>query len=168
MTLKEINKTRYRKHLNYVIVAFIASLTILALLFGYLFISIFSTPEGDNFQYNLAGVISALLICGGILHKLKDSAFFTEIYYVWQLKQQQNLIYRKMKKIKQAANDNDLQAINILYFYYQSLKQVYTLDDNTLTLDKVNLAINTLEATANNLSLDLTLFNYKRELLSHY
>jgi hypothetical protein len=161
MQLIDIDKARYRKHLNIVIVGFIASLLVLSLLFGSLFISLFSTvvdsavmqvtadsvanaatdevttePE-TNFRYNLLGVILALLANAAILHSIKNSAFFKEIYYVWQIKQLQNLIYRKLKKVKAAGKAGDETALTILSFYYQCQIQVYNLDDNTITLSSI-------------------------------
>lgn len=161
MELKDIDKPRYRKHLNRVIVGFIASLTILALLFGYVLIAVFSSPGEDNFKLNLAGALMGLVICGGVLSKLKSSAYFYEIYYVWQLKQLQNQIYRKLKKIKLATETNNMKAVGILYFYYTSLRQVYLLDDNTLTMSKVNGDLQVLQgkAEAEGVDLDSLIFD---------
>lgn len=164
MQLIDINKTRYRKHLNIVIVSFIASLLVLSLAFGSILISLFSTVEfskvdqvvnvagelveGEketNFKYNLLGVILALLANAAVLHSVKNSEFFKEIYYVWQIKQIQNLIFRKLKKIKAAAKTGEKEALSILSFYYQSQYQVYTLDDNTLTLATVEKEILAIE-----------------------
>lgn len=152
MKLESIDKNTYRQRLNRIIIGFIVTLTILSVAYGAALITIFteilSQPEMNegmtnatsNFKYNLAGVILALLSCAALLNFLKTTTFFKEIYYVWQLKQIHNLIYRKLKKIKAAAFDkNDEKAMVILYFYYTSLLQVYVLDDNTLTLSSVKL-----------------------------
>ena len=154
MQLIDIDKVRYRKHLNIVIVSFISSLLVLSLLFGTILISLFSSvgdvnefvkvandavqaePE-SNFRFNLLGVILALLTNAAILYRVKHSEFFTEIYYVWQVKQLQNLVYRKLKKIKLAAKNGEETALIILSFYYQSQLQVYQLDDNTITLSTI-------------------------------
>lgn len=162
MQLIDIDKAKYRKHLNIVIIGFISALLALSLLFGAVFISLFSTvaenalaavdavangidpgeiePE-SNFKYNLAGVILALLLNAAILHSIKGKEYFKEIYYVWQLKQIQNLIYRKLKSIKSSAESGNEKALVILHFYYQSQMQVYKLDDNTLTLNTVETAL---------------------------
>ncbi len=154
MQLIDIDKVRYRKHLNIVIVAFISSLLVLSLLFGTVLISLFANvgdvneflptvndavqAEPDsNFRFNLLGVMLALFANGAILYKVKNSAFFTEIYYVWQVKQIQNLVYRKLKKIKLAAKNGEETAMIILSFYYQSQLQIYKLDDNTITLSTI-------------------------------
>lgn len=163
MKLIKINKVRYRKHLNIIIVGFIATLLILALIFGQLLIQAFSQEGVSNFKYNLLGVILSLLACAAILHSLKKSEFFNEIYYVWQIKQIQNLIYRKLKKIKNSAKDCDENALLVLVFYYKSLQQIYELDDNTLTISAVNKEVNDLQEiiTHNNLIIDVDLFDKK-------
>ncbi|OKY24940.1 DUF3087 family protein [Thalassotalea sp. PP2-459] len=150
MQLQNIDKTLYRQRLNRIIISFILSLTLLSLLFGSLFISVFSdnsinfemannTDAPSNFSYNLAGVICALVVCAALLHRLRKTAYFHQVYYVWQLKQLHNKIYRKLNIINNMAMENgDHQALIILNFYYQSLKQVYQLDDNTLTMSSVN------------------------------
>ena len=168
MQLKEIDKPRYRKHLNRVIIAFVASLTCMALIFGYLFIAMFSEPGADNFKLNLAGALVALVICGAALNKLKGSAYFYEIYYVWQLKQLQNQIYRKLKKIKKATAADNMQAVGILHFYYTSLRQVYLLDDNTLTMSKVNADLATLQGKAKVEGVDLEQLIFDKQDLKNF
>lgn len=168
MQLINIDKTRYRKHLNIVITGFIITLLVLALVFGQLLIASFSQEGVSNFRYNLLGVILSLLACAAILHQLKNTPFFTEIYYVWQIKQIQNLIYRKLKKIKAAVKNDDYDALVILIFYYQSLQQVYQLDDNTLTITKVNDELSKLQETIANKNLTINAEQFDKKLLSSY
>ena len=168
MQLINIDKTRYRKHLNIVIAGFIGTLLVLALTFGQLLIVSFAQEGVSNFRYNLLGVVLSLLGCAAILHTLKNSNFFQEVYYVWQLKQLQNSIYRKLKKIKAAAKEDDANALIILSFYYQSLYLVYQLDDNTLTINKVNDEINKLQETIANKYLTISADQFDKKLLSYY
>ena len=149
MELKNIDKTLYRKRLNVVIVSFILGFGISSVLFGTLLISLFAATdvhlvadsvagEGkSNFKLNLIGVVLGLILSTLVLHRLRNHPYFDEIYYVWQIKQIQNLIYRKLSKIKQSANDGDVNAMIVLNFYFESLKQIYKLDDNTITLSTV-------------------------------
>ena len=148
MKIIAIDKEIYRQRLNRVIIGFIIILTVLSIIFGTALIAIFSEPINEalanqgtsNFKYNFSGVVIALLFCAATLHYLKTTPFFNEIYYVWQMKQTHNLIYRKLKKIKKAAfQDHNINAMIILNFYYSSLHQVYVLDDNTLTLSSLKL-----------------------------
>ena len=168
MQLININKARYRKHLNIVIAGFIVTLLILALVFGQLLIASFGQENISNFRYNLLGVVLALLACAAILHSLKNSVFFKEIFYVWQLKQVQNLIYRKLKKIKVGVNNNESNAMIILLFYYQSLQQVYQLDDNTLTIANVDKQLNDLQETITNKCLKINAEQFNKKLLDFY
>jgi hypothetical protein len=168
MQLMNINKAIYRKHLNIVIVGFISTLLILALIFGQLMIMSFAEEGVNNFKYNLLGVILSLLACMAILHSIKTSAFFKEIYYVWQVKQIQNLIFRKLKKIKLAAKDLDQDALMILTFYYQSQQQVYELDDNTLTITTVNKDLNDLQEKIAEYNLTIDIEQFDKKMISAY
>jgi hypothetical protein len=168
MQLMKIDKARYRKHLNIVIVGFIATLLILALAFGQLLIMGFGEEGVNNFRFNLLGVVLSLLACMAALHTLKASDFFKEIHYVWQIKQIQNLIYRKLKKVKKSAENLDQNALIILSFYYQSQQQVYQLDDNTLTISKVNKEIGDLEAIIADNNLSITAEQFDKKLITSF
>jgi hypothetical protein len=191
MILKDIEKTVYRKRLNIVIVSFIASLLVLSLAYGQGLIALFAdsinmslpsesatvvadelatevaTPD-SNFKLNFFGVLMALLTCVFALHRLKTSVFFTEVYYVWQVKQQQNYIFRKLKKIKAAVKNDDVDALIILNFYYASLKQIYLLDDNTLTMSKLNKDITELDAQIQSKQLTISTEQYQQTMLAAY
>jgi len=185
MQLIEIDKVRYRKNLNIVIVGFVSSLLVLSLLFGTLFISLFSTvadvsdavqatsdvvqgEQDSNFRYNLLGVLLALLANAAILHSVKNSAFFTEIYYVWQIKQLQNLVYRKLNRIKIAAKQGEEKALIILSFYYQSQLQVYQLDDNTITLDTIEKHLQEVNDNISKHGLSISAEQFEKILITSY
>jgi len=185
MQLIDIDKVRYRKNLNIVIVGFVSSLLVLSLLFGTLFISLFSNvadvngvvqvatdavqgEQDSNFRYNLLGVVLALLANAAILHSVKNSAFFTEIYYVWQIKQLQNLVYRKLKRIKIAAKQGEEKALIILSFYYQSQLQVYQLDDNTITLDTIEKHLQEVNDKISEHGLTVRADQFEKSLITSY
>ena len=173
MKLKEINKARYRKHLNIVIAILIVSLMALALLFGQAFIALFADAGGDNFKFNLAGVVVAGLICLKGLHGFKDHDFMVEVYYVWQLKQSLNKIFRKLKKIEEARDSNEdskrnVMALTILTYYYAASEQLFKLDDNTITLDSLSLASQTLQEKILAANLEINVADYEQSLLSDF
>lgn len=187
MTLKDIDKKTYRSKLNQVIIGFIITLAVLAVSFGAILIALFTDPlaldnitvesistaieqggQTSNFRYNLLGVILALLACAAILQQLKDKPFFNEIYYVWQLKQIQNTIYRRLKKIKLRSIDGDEQALLVLKFYYASLKQLYTLDDNTITMSSLEKDILKLEQLIAEHNKEINIEDFTTALLSSY
>jgi hypothetical protein len=171
MQLMHIDKRTYRKNTNIVISSFVASLAILSLVFGTLLIHFLgataATPGGStgNFHLNVIGVIMAIVLCSGVLHSQKQKPYMREVYYVWRLKQLNNQIYRKLAKIKLAADNNDRNAFIILSFYFASLKQVYSLDDNTLTISTVEKDIAQLNARIAELDISVSPEQFEPELL---
>ena len=114
-----------------------AALLVLTLLFSTLFIKLFSTPDANHFWLNLAGVVAAAVCVVWMLNRLRSHPFFNEVAYVWDLKQMLNRIYRKQKKIEAAADKGDKNALIIMSFQLRGSKQLYQLDDNTITLDNL-------------------------------
>ncbi|MEY8247851.1 MAG: DUF3087 family protein [Bermanella sp.] len=168
MKLQDIDKKRYRKHLNMVIVALIISLMTLALSFGQLFIALLSSADGDNFIFNLSGVALAGAICLGVLHRLRHHEFMREVFYVWQLKQSLNKIYRKLRKIEAARDDGNVDAFIILNFYYAASSQLFKLDDNTITMDSLQAEINKLAALLESNDVKVSLDDYNSALLAAF
>ena len=162
MQLKEIDKLTYRKHANIVIGSFIAGLVVFSLAISYTLIAFYGqtavegTESTGNFRFNLAGVIAAVLICSAVLYQIRNKPFLTEVYYVWRLKQLTNQIYRKLKRVKAEAENNEPEALACLKFYYAALRQVYLLDDNTLTLSSLDKDIEQLDLKLSLLELELT------------
>lgn len=173
MKLQQIDKTLYRSNMNRFMVALVLGLIVLSLSFGAGLIALFGVeavpgePTG-NFHWNLLGVILAVLLCSAIVYQLKTQPFLKEIYYVWQLKQLQNRIYRKLNKIKAAATSNDINALITLLFYFTSLRQVYLLDDNTLTLSAVDKELSQVQEQCEALGLTLSAEQFEVELLAGF
>jgi len=173
MRLIDINKIRYRKHLNRIIISFIAVFMFLAIVFGQGLITIFSesvtnVEQHSHFRYNLAGVILALLVCVAILSQLREHKFFREVFYVWRLKQVLNLIYRKLGVIKAKAEQNEISALIILNYYYQASHQLYLLDDNTITLSSLNKEFEKVKDKILNLGLNISTDDFEKSMLSSY
>ena len=155
-------------------VAFIGCLAVLALLFGSILIAFFGsegiTESGStgNFHLNVLGVILAVIVSSIIMNKVKAHAYFNEIMYVWQLKQIHNRIYRKLAKIKEKAARNDHDSLLILAFYYTTQQQVFTLDNNTLTITAVQKSLNEVYEQATEMNLTLELDDFTVDLLDRY
>lgn len=168
MQLEKINKERYRKHLNRVIVVCIIALTCLSLAISQSAIYLFTDREGSHFWLNVTGVAIALATIAGVLNKYKLHPFMTEVYYVWRLKQQINYIHRKSIKLNKAIAEDDSQAMLIMAFYYKACRQLYELDDNTITLSSLTAKSNELERQIENLQLTINIEDYQQSLLQDY
>ncbi|BAJ03618.1 DUF3087 domain-containing protein [Shewanella violacea] len=174
MKLQEIDKVVYRRRLNVVTIALVAGLLLLSLAFGSGLIALFgevndvSGEATGNFHLNLFGVVMAAILSVVVLMQVKDKPYMTEVYYVWRLKAVHNRIYRRLKKIKAAAATHDIDALAILSFYYQGQKLVYQLDNNTLTLSKLEKDISDLQAVINEHHLTVSAEDFNVELLSKF
>ena len=168
MTLKEIDKKRYHRHLRAVFAGIVLALVIISITTSTVAIYLFSSPDVSHFLYNLAGVIFAAIVVFIILNKLRQHPYMYEVVYVWDLKQQLNRINRKVRKIEAAVKNNDKNALIIMNFMYQGSKQLYELDDNTITMDSLINKIIFLEQRIENSGLDLSERVYDQAMLDQF
>ena len=168
MQLREIDKTRYRKRLRLVFAGMAAALIIIAISTSALLISLFSTPEASHFMYNLAGVVIAAFFVGFVLTKLRQHSFMFEVVYVWDLKQQLNRISRKQRKIEAAADEGDHDAMIIMNYLYRGSKQLYLLDDNTITMEDLAVNIQVLGSRMEAAGLSLSTDSYDPSMLERF
>jgi len=168
MQLIEIDKTKYRKRLRIVFAAIAAALAIIALGSSTLIIHFFSTPDVDHFWHNLAGVALAAIVVAFTLNKLRNHPFMLEVAYVWDLKQQLNRIHRKQKKIEARIEENNHDAMIIMNYMYKGSKQLYELDDNTITMGTLNSKIRTLDKRMEDSGIDTSTDSYEPGMLDHY
>jgi hypothetical protein len=145
MQLKEIDKKRYSNHFKVVLAGVIALLIFVSLSTSALLIYFFSTTDNSNFKLNLAGVIIAAAVAGYTLVKIRNHPYMYEVTYVWDLKQQLNKIYRKQRKIEPAADTGEHDAMIIMNYLHRGSKQLYLLDDNTITLEDLAIKIQVLD-----------------------
>ncbi|MFW1207152.1 DUF3087 domain-containing protein [Vibrio parahaemolyticus] len=174
MEIQKINKEIYRKKVNLVIGGFVVLLAVSSLAFSTLLISLFGNtniqPEQStgNFHWNLIGVLLSLATSLSLLNQFKTRPYMKEVHYVWKLKQLHNKIYRKLKSIKAAASSDDLQALTILKFYYTTQKQVFELDNNTLTMSSVNKELEAIDQIEVDKSLHLDIASFEEGWIDTY
>lgn len=168
MKIQEINKARYRNHLNKVIVGCIVALVIGSLGIAQALIAIFPSEQSSHFHWNFLGVVVTCLIIGSVLKKYKHHDFMTEVTYVWELKKQLNYITRKMRKLKAAVEEGDVVAMQIINYSYAGSRQLWQLDDNTITMEELSIWQAELDAKAREVNVTLDTDKYEAKLLSKY
>ena len=168
MKLEDIDKSRYRKHLNVVMFSMAVALIVVAQINSALFIYLFSTPEASHFYHIMAAVAVAAIMVVFVVNKYRYHPYMYEVVYVWDLKQQLNKIQRKQLKLKAAVDSNDKNAMIIMNFMYRGSKQLYELDDNTITIDDLELLITALEQRMKNMELSLSTDLYEPGMLDQY
>ena len=168
MHLEDIDKSRYRQRFRIVFVAIVVVLTIVSLGTSTLLIALLGTPGEPHFLLNLAGVGIGAAVVVLTLIKLRQHPYLREVAYVWDLKQQLNQIYRKQRKIEPLVEKNDPDAITIMNFFYRGSQQLYELDDNTITIDRIVLEIRALERRIEDLGITVTTDSYRKAMLDRF
>jgi hypothetical protein len=167
MKLQVIDKALYRKRLNIALVTCVAVLLTTSLSVSNILISLFGSGiEGDNFWWNVLGVVAGAAVIIGLFKVVATKPFMAEINYVRSLKKEMNRIYRSSKKLQIALEANDKDAMIISYFNLQASKQVYELDNNTLTMDELNEKIRLLDEKLKELSVSISISDYRPDLLN--
>ena len=174
MKLQKINKEEYRKKMNLLLVSLVGSLALFAIVFGSILIELFGsvgsvTGEATgNFHLNVLGVILSVALNAFIASRVKGHDYFKEALYVWNLKQIHNQIYRKLKRIQPKAEQGDRDALTILYFYYTTQKQVYDLDNNTLTIKTVQQSLDNIVELSDKWSIELDIEVFSKDLIAKF
>lgn len=168
MQLQEIDKARYSKHFKMVFVAVAVVLLVIALAVSTLLIYFLTDGDGSHFWLNLAGVAVAALVAGSLLRHYRQHPFMFEVMYVWDLKQVLNKIYRKQKQIKAAMAEGNTDAMQIMNFSYKGSRQLYLLDNNTLTMDELNKSVAELDALAESFSVSLDTARFSPAMLDAF
>ncbi|MCW4446605.1 DUF3087 domain-containing protein [Vibrio splendidus] len=174
MKLQKINKEEYRKKMNLLLVSLVGSLALFAIVFGSILIELFGsvgsvTGEATgNFHLNVLGVILSVALNAFIASRVKGHDYFKEALYVWNLKQTHNQIYRKLKRIQPKAEQGDREALTILYFYYTTQKQVYDLDNNTLTIKTVQKSLDNIVELSEKWSIELDIKAFSKDLVAKF
>lgn len=168
MKLIEINKTRYRRHLNIVIAGCIGGLAIGSLAISQTLIALFPDESGKHFNWNLLGVVIASVTIAWLLHKYRTHNFMTEVVYVWELKQSLNKINRKMSKLKVASNEGNADALLAIHYSYAGSRLLWKLDDNTIVIDELTIQQTELNSTATKFNLTLNADDYDDRILKQF
>ncbi|MFC5077839.1 hypothetical protein VTH8203_02402 [Vibrio thalassae] len=168
MKLQAIDKQLYRSRLNIVMVACIATLAISSLAISQALIYLFPSPSGSNFHWNLLGVIVGAIGLVLVLLKLKTHPKMREVVYVWELKQTLNLIYRKNRKLLAAAEKGNADAMLALQFSYEGSRQLWQLDDNTITMSSLNTAQANLNQWAQKYGVTIDINDYDSAILKQF
>ncbi|HCV04329.1 DUF3087 domain-containing protein [Pseudoalteromonas sp. MEBiC 03607] len=168
MKLIQIDKARYRKHLNQVIIACVIALAVGSLAISQTLIALFPDPSGSHFHWNLLGVVVCSLLVGFVLNKYRNHDYMTEIVYVWELKKALNKITRKMPKLKAAGREGNADALLAIHYSYAGSRLLWQLDDNTITMDELAIKQAELDSVAEKYNLSLDAERYDESILKQF
>ena len=127
----------------------------LAMLLSSSAVLLFGTPGGDNFRWNLGGVIAALVLTVALVRVLLwPQPFMAAAVYGWSLKRSLMRITNLMHHVKAGVAARDPVAMQLLRFYHLGLTQMHQLEGNTSSLSEVVAEINKHKERMEELGMD--------------
>lgn len=110
---------------------------LLAMTFSTAAVLLFGTPGADNFRFNLAGVIAALLINIALVrYQFWTQPWMAAAVYGWQLKRSLMRITNVMHRVNAGVLAGEPAAMQLLRFYHLGLTQMHQLDGNSSALNQ--------------------------------
>ena len=110
----------------------------LAMLCATLSTQLFGTPGGDNFKWNLLGVLAGLgLTIALVRQRLWSRPFMAPAVYGWRLKRSQMRVTNVKHHVKAGVAQGDDSAMKLLRFYHLGVTQMHQLDGNSSELSQM-------------------------------
>ena len=136
----ELYRQQTRRSTLVIAVLFLA----LAMLCSTLSTQLLGTPGGDNFKWNLLGVLAGLALTVAIVRQfLWSQPFMAAAAYGWGLKRSLMRVTNVMHHVKAGVAAGDDSAYKLLRFYHLGLQQMYQLDGNSSELSQLVREIDT-------------------------
>lgn len=89
-------------------------------------------PGGNNFKWNLTGVVLGLLLTSALVTGLfRKQPWMSASVYGWRLKRNLMSITNRMHQLKAAVEQQDEKAMYLLRFYHLALYHMHQLDGNS-------------------------------------
>lgn len=146
-----VYRSETRRSTLIVTVIFIA----LAMLLSGLAVMLFGEPGGDNFRFNLGGVIAAVLVMAALVRlRFWSQPWMAASAYGWQLKRNLMRITNIMQHVTAGVQAGDPTAMKLLRFYHLGLTQMHQLDANSSALSQMVREIDEHRERMESLGLD--------------
>ncbi|UVE18895.1 DUF3087 domain-containing protein [Pseudomonas sp. LS44] len=107
-------------------------------------VKLFGTSDGDNFRWNLLGVLVGLALTVAVVRiSLWRQPWMAPAVYGWQLKRSLMRVTNVMHQVKAGVATGDTAAMKLLRFYHLGLTQMHQLDGNSSELSQLVREIDT-------------------------
>ena len=116
----------------------IAIFLVLAMLCATASTQLFGGPPGDNFKWNLLGVLSGLALTVAVVRQqLWHRPFMAAAAYGWALKRSLMRVTNVMHHVRAGVAAGDETAMKLLRFYHLGVAQMHQLDGNSADLSQM-------------------------------
>lgn len=164
MEFKQINKHEYKKRVNQLQLGIVVTLLLMSLVMSE-FLRLLLVSGDSHFGLNVTSVVLSVIIVAFTVYRFKHHPYWSDILYIWQLKQVLNRIYGKLRWIEEGLAADNPTAITVQFFYLKASYFVYSLEDNTLTLSDISKQLNELNEQIERLELNLSVDDFDESLL---
>ena len=121
----------------------IAVFLAIAMLCATLMVQLFGESGGDNFRWNLAGVLVGVAITVVVVRRvLWSQPFMAAAVYGWSLKRNLMRVTNVMHHVKAGVAAGDETAMKVLRFYHQGVRQMHQLDANSSEISQMLAEVN--------------------------
>lgn len=153
--IKAWNPELYRQQTRRITLAITLGFVVLAMVLSTLAVQLFGEPGGDNFRWNLGGVLIALALTLLLLRmKLWAHPWMAPAVYGWRLKRSLMRVTNVMHQVTAGVAAGDPSAMKLLRFYHLGLTQMHQLDANSSALSQAVREIDEHKARMDALGLE--------------
>ena len=136
--LQPMSPELYRQQTRRSTFVVIAIFLVLGMLCATASTQLFGGPPGDNFKWNLLGVLAGLALTVALVRQLLwQRPFMAAAAYGWTLKRSLMRITNVMHHVKAGVAAGDENAMRLLRFYHLGVTQMHQLDGNSSDLSQM-------------------------------
>jgi branched-subunit amino acid transport protein len=136
--IQPMSPEHYRRQTRRSTLVIVLLFLLLAMLCATAITQLFGTPGGDNFKWNLIGVLAGLALTVAFVRlQLWSRPFMAAAVYGWRLKRSLMRVTNQMHQVKAGVARGDEQAMKLLRFYHLGLTQMHQLDGNSGELSQL-------------------------------
>lgn len=128
----------YRRKTRRITLILASMFILLAMLLATLSVKLFGEPGGDNFRWNLIGVLAGVAITVALVRlKFWSQPWMAPAVYGWRLKRSLMRVTNVMHHVKAGVTAGNESAMKLLRFYHLGVTQMHQLDGNTSDLSQM-------------------------------
>jgi hypothetical protein len=102
------------------------------------FTAAFGSYFSNHFVSDFIGAFIGLVITLTLVNTvMKDQPWLQPLQYSWALKRAVMKIYNRLQRIEARAEEGDVQALEVMAFYFNALEQMHQLEGNSHELVEI-------------------------------
>lgn len=153
--IKPLIPEKYRQQTRRSTLIIVLIFLVLGMLLATLAVWLLGEPGGDNFRWNLGGILAGLLLTVALVRfEFWQQPWMAPAVYGWQLKRRLMSITNVMHHVTAGVAAQDPSAMKLLRFYHLGLTQMHQLDGNSSALSQMIAEINRHKASMAALGMD--------------